>query len=141
MGWVPGFLQKKSRLKAIFIDEAGIVSIKKVKYTNNTFSLKSFGEDQAYVIDHNFVTYDSKTKNPVSFYYVNNPNPIRIQHERNKDVDGIGFKKILDSKTISDLFSDEGKNIMTLLLILLAVNIVITLVVALVVFKVIKVAV
>lgn len=134
------FFMKKSRLKAMFIDEVGLVSEKKVKYTNNTFSVKNFGEAQAYVVDHNFVTYDKKTKMPVSFYYVNNPNPIRIQHERNKEVDGIGFKKILDSKVISDLFSDEAKSIMTMLLVLIGVNLLFSLVIVLILFKVIKVA-
>lgn len=137
MGW--DILRQRPKIKAFFIDEAGLIIDKKFKYTNNTFSTKAFGEPQAYIVDHNFIVYDKKTKIPVSLYYVNNPSPIRIQHERNKELDGIGFKKILDSKTISELFSEENKNVMLILIILIGLNMLLTAVVLLVQFKVIKV--
>lgn len=135
------FLKKKRKLRAIFIDEVGNVIIKNVKYQNNIFSIKDFGEEKmAYIIDHNFIVYDKKSSLPISFYYKNNPNPIRIQHERNDEVDGIGFQRILDSKTIQDLFTDEGLKKITLLMVLMIISLVLTLIVLLAQFGVIKIA-
>lgn len=134
-----GFFQKKSKITAIIIDEVGKVHTKKVPYANNSFTLLVNSQKHAYVVDHNFVTYDIKKNGPVSFYYVNNPQPIRMQHERNADMDSIGFKKILDSKVITDLFSEEAKNLLTILMILIIVNLVLTGLLAAVQFHIIKV--
>ena len=52
-----------------------------------------------------------------SFYHTNNPQPIPMNHQRNSEgIDAIGFKSVLDSKTIKDLFSGEGVNQLTILL-------------------------
>lgn len=136
---ITGFFKKKSRLHCVFIDEIGDVHFVEVKFSNNTFTTKFFGEPQTYIVDHNYILYNRKSKTPIAFYYVNNPNPIGIQHERNRDVDSIGFKKILDSKTIQDLFSEEGQKKINLVLILVIVNIAITIIILLIQFKVIKV--
>ena len=135
------FFRKKSKLRVIFIDEVGNVSNKIVKYANNTFEVKIQGEKQAYLVDHNFIMYDKGDRTATSFYYVNNPQPIHIQHSRNKDgIDSIGFKKILDSKTIQDLFSSEGMNIMKVIMFLAIGILLLQLIGLLVQFGVIKVA-
>lgn len=134
-----GFFQKKSKIKAIIIDEVGKLHTKKVAYNNNSFTLLVNGEKHAYVVDHNFVTYDIKGNFPTSFYYINNPQPIRMQHERNDELDSISFKKILDSKVITDLFSEEAKNVLMILMILIIVNLVLTGLLAAIQFKLIKI--
>lgn len=136
---VKSFFKKKSKIKAIVLDEVGKIHIKKVPYSNNTFTLTFNGEKQAYTVDHNFVTYDAKSNMPTSFYHINNPEPIRMKHERNTEMDSISFKKILDSKVITDLFSPEGKNLLTILMILIVVNLALTGLLAAIQFKIIKV--
>lgn len=89
--------------------------MRSVKYDNNEFTTKFGGKPHSYIVDHNFIVYDAKSKMPTSAYYVNNPNPIRLQHERNEELDSISFKRILDDKTVSDLFSPEGKNMLMIL--------------------------
>lgn len=134
-----GIFRKKRKLRAILLDEVGNVLIKNVGYENNTFTIKISGSQQTYIVDMNYVTYDKKTSLPVSFYYVNNPNPIRMRHERNKDVDSIGFKKILDSKTIQDLFSQESANKFNIMLIIVGINILLSIFIILLQTGVIKV--
>lgn len=118
-----GFFKKKRVLKASFYDEAGRVVVRKVKYQNNTFTQKFNGELQTYIVDDAYINYDAKTNQPMSSYYINNPQPIRFLHERNNEVDSIGFKKIIDSKVIKDLFSDEDSTKMLLLIILICISI------------------
>lgn len=125
---IGGFFKSKRRLRAYFIDEAGLLIIREIKYDNNSFTTKFNGNLHAYIIDHNFIFYSAKDKTPCSFYYVNNPHPVHIQHERNIDVDSIGFKQILDSKTITDLFSNEGKNLLLMLTIMVGACIVLGLI-------------
>lgn len=119
----------KRRLKAHFLDEAGLFFTREVKYDNNMFSTKFGGKDHAYIVDHNFIFYDAKDRRPSSLYYVNNPNPVRLQHERNLEADSIGFKNIIDSKTVQDLFSPEAANKMMILIIMLGVVILLVIVV------------
>lgn len=119
---VKGFFKKRSKLRAIIHDETANVYQKDVVYSNNVFMISINGEKHAYVVDHNFVSYDQKTKIPISYYYISNPQPIRIQHERNQEVDSIGFRKILESKVITDLFSDEARNTLFLLVVLIIIS-------------------
>lgn len=133
------FFKKKSKIRAIIQDEVGKIHTKKCPYSNNSFTVVINAEKHAYVVDHNFVTYDAKNNMPTSFYYINNPQPIRMQHERNEEVDSIGFKKLLDSKVITDLFSEEGKNMLTILMILIIVNLALTGLLAGIQFKLIKI--
>lgn len=123
---VKNYFKSKEKLRVFFIDEVGKLTIKNVTYVNNNFTISDglLGKKRAYLVDHNYIIYDKKTGEATSFYYTNNPNPIHIQHERNKDVDSIGFKNILDSKVIEELFSQEGVKMMTILLILVIVIIV-----------------
>lgn len=132
------FFKKKRKLHVTFFDEIGNVYNKEIKYENNMFKIKEFGEKVAYIVDHNFVLYDKSNHMARAYYYVNNPQPIRIQHERNQDLDSIGFRKILDSKVIADLFSEEGKNLMFWILIVGIINGVLTMIVLAKIFDVIK---
>jgi hypothetical protein len=122
------FFKTKQKLKATFFDETGSVFIKEVKYENNKFDVseKLFGKKGTYIVDANFIVYARKTRTPMAYYYTNNPNPIHIQHVRNKDVDSIGFKRILDSKVIVDLFSSDGIKFLTVILILCIIILLIT---------------
>lgn len=136
---VQEFFKKKPKIKALIVDEVGRVHEKKQKYSNNSFEVMISGKKHAYVVDHNFVTYEHKSNMPMSFYYINNPQPIRMQHERNENMDSISFKKILDSKVITDLFSAEAASILTLLMILIIANLVLTGILAAIQFKLIKI--
>lgn len=114
---IMGFFRKKQKLRAYFIDEVGTVTKKVVKYKNNTFEANIQGEKGAYLIDHNNIFYDRKDRMASSFYHTNNPQPLKLNHNRNEEgIDSVGFKSVLDSKTIKDLFSSEGINQLTILL-------------------------
>lgn len=130
---------RPKKIRAIFIDETGSLIEQFHKYSNNKFETK-FGEhEMAYIIDHNRIVYDKK-KMPTSFYHVGDPSPIDVNHKRDTELDAIGFKKILDSKTIVDLFSNDGnKNLMTLLIILIIGNIILSVVIMMIQFHFIKV--
>lgn len=119
MNAIKDFFRKKDKLRVIMIDEVGRFTIQQVTYDNNTFSLGGMmGKQSAYIVDHNAIYYDKKSGEGLSAYYRNNPNPIQLTHERNPDVDAVGFKNILDSKVIQDLFSQEGVKMLTVLLII-----------------------
>lgn len=135
---IKDFFKGKRVLRAYFIDETGRIFKKEVHYSNNIFSIKIGDDLQSYIVDHNFMVYDAKDRVGTSVYYVNNPNPVRLQHERNNQVDSISIKKILDSKAIKDLFSEENKELINWILIIVIVNIMLTLVVGAKVFNFIK---
>jgi hypothetical protein len=120
--WVKGLFRKKKKLNARFIDEVGHSFDRKVKYVNNTFSISIQGVEQTYIVDMACVIYERKKKLPTSVYYVGNPNPLRFSHLRNKDVDSISFKQILDSKVVTDLFTSGLEAKVQLLIILVAIN-------------------
>lgn len=138
LGKITGFFTKKAKLKAIIFDEVGKQHEKKVEYANNYFSTSINGESHAYVVDHNFINYGAKNNEPIAHYYINNPQPIRLQHERNEEMDSIGFKKILESKVITDLFTEQAKNLLTLLMILMVITLIGVAIVGMKVFGVIK---
>jgi hypothetical protein len=115
------WFNNRPKLIAYFIDETGHVFRREVKYENNKFDLKYAGEHMTYIVDHERMLYDAKKNQGTSFYYVNNPEPIRFQHMRNKDLDSVGFRKILESKAIIDLFSEEGMNRILILIILTSI--------------------
>lgn len=129
LNMLQGFFKKKQKLRAIFFDETGSQFKKDVVYENNKFKIseKLFGKKGVYIVDNNFVLYDRKTRIPISYYYANNPNPIHIKHERNADLDSIGFKKMLDSKVITELFSNDGIKFLTIILILVIILLLINL--------------
>ena len=124
---VLNLFRSKRRLRAHFIDEAGLIFTRVLPYDNNTFTTKFAGHEHSYIVDHNYIVYSSKDRMPTSLYYVNNPHPVRLQHERNLETDSVGFKNILDSKTIQDLFSPEAKNVLMILMIMVGVAIVLVL--------------
>lgn len=126
------FFKKKNKMTAVIIDEVGKEYRKKVKYSNNTFMISMNGEKHAYLVDHNHVVYSTKNNEPISYYFINNPQPLKMEHHRNELVDSKGLKNLLDSKVITDLFSEEQKNLMMILLILVVINMLITIVVILI---------
>jgi hypothetical protein len=136
--WVKNLFKKRNRLKAIFIDETGHIITYKVKYANNVFTKRIHGEEGSYIVDHNYIVY-GKNNEATSAYYTNNPNPIRLQHQRNENLDSLGFKRIIDSKAVADLFSAEGTNKMMMIIILIGINLLLTIFLLLIQFKVIKV--
>lgn len=123
LNWMGSLFKKKQRLIAVFFDETGSEFRREVTYENNKFEVseKLFGKKGSFIVDHNFIVYDRKSRTPKSYYYTNNPNPIHIKHERNRDVDSIGFKRLLDSKVIEELFSNDGVKFLTVILILVIV--------------------
>lgn len=125
---IKNFFKKKQVIKARFIDESGRETTKKIKYTNNTFTLSFFGEDQSYMVDHKKVIYDAKDKLPILYYYVNNPNPLTLEHMRNPEVDAVGFKQIIESKVVKDLFSDEQANLLKIIVIVIIIHALISIV-------------
>ena len=118
------WFQKRPKIIAYFIDETGHVFKKKVKYDNNVFYIRYAGNKMMYIVNHERVLYDARSNKGVSYYYLNNPEPIKFQHMRNKELDSVGFKKIIDSKAIIDLFSEEGAKKMMIIIILLVVVII-----------------
>lgn len=132
------FGKREQKLSVVFIDETGHEHPKKVSYKNNVFHTKINGEEGSYIVDHNYIVHDGKNR-PKSYYYTNNPNPIRIQHARNEVLDSISFKRIIDSKVVTDLFAEEGLGKLFILLILIAANCALTVFVLLVVLKVVKI--
>jgi hypothetical protein len=114
-----GFFRKKTKLRAVFFDETGSEFTKNVIVENNRFEISEnlFGKKGVYIADHNYIVYERKKRIPKSYYYVNNPNPIHIQHQRNREMDSIGFKRILDSKVIEELFSNSGIKFLTIILV------------------------
>jgi hypothetical protein len=135
---IKDMFKKKQKLVAIFFDETGSTYAREVVYSNNRFEVsdKLFGHKGVYIVDHNFIIYDRRTRKPYCYYYTNNPNPIHIHHERNKDVDSIGFKRILDSKVITELFSTDGLKFLTVILIIVIIVGLLSLAIGYGVFKV-----
>jgi len=131
--------KKKNSLKAVFHDETGREYSKNVTYTNNKFDTKINGESHTYIVDKNRVYHDLKNE-PLSHYYTNNPDPILLDHTRHAEIDSTSFRNIMESKAITDLFAEEGKKILDILLILVIANIIIGLIGLGVLFKLIKVA-
>lgn len=139
---IANIFRKKRKLQAYILDEIDGLEVIPVIVENNTFTVaKNQFDDNAmtYIVDNNYIFYRKKDNMPCSLYYKNNPNPVGLFHERNSDVDAIGFKKILDDKTVQDLFSPEGIKKLDIVMILVIVNLVLTVVVLLIMFKVIKV--
>lgn len=112
------YFKKKRRLVAVFIDETGRIFEKETPYENNNFTIKigsnlvgMGGTEQTYIVDAECMIYEVKSNLPKLFYYTNNPYPLKLKHTRSKEgVDSIGFKTLLDSKVITDLFSDEASD-------------------------------
>ncbi len=130
---------KKRKLTAFFIDEVGKVWPKKVSYVNNTFEYKTGGQKGTYIVDHKCILYLGSNNEPCSFYYTNNTQPITMSHERDDTIDAIGFKTILDSKAISELFSSKGLNLMIILMCMIGVNMLFSLFILAIQMKWIKV--
>lgn len=142
LDFISNFFKKKHRLHAYIIDEIDGLEIKRVVVKGNTFTIsKGLFDDRAmtYIVDNAYVVYRLKDNMPCAFYFKNNPNPLGMFHKRNVDVDAVGFKKILDDKTVQDLFSPEGVKKLDIVLILVIVNILMSIVLLLIQFKVIKV--
>jgi hypothetical protein len=135
-----GFFKKKYALKAHFLDETGHQNGngKTVKYNNNGFSIKRNGKEEHYLVRHERIIYDQGTGVAHSYYYAGNPEPILFKHTRNKEVDAIGFKQIIDSKAIEDLFKDESANLLMILLIMLVITMILVAIIGLKVFGYIK---
>lgn len=125
---IKGIFKKKRKLIAIMIDETGTVTQKKKKYENSLFHDKtSFNaEKEAYIVDHNFMCFDAKTHLPVAFYAMHNPQPLRMKHAPNPEVNAVGFQHILDNKAIQDLFSNQGLGTLFWVLVLVGFNILFT---------------
>lgn len=138
-----GLFKRKKKLVALFIDETGRWYRKEKRYQNNTFTESSFSkEPQEYIVDQSATGIEHKSGLPVSLYHVNNPEPIRnpdlLIHRRKQELDAIGFKKILDSKAIQDLFTDDRANILMILLILVGACLIFILIIGMKVFNIIK---
>lgn len=119
------FFYKKNQLQAIFQDETGRILIKRMNYKNNQFTLKRRGQDpELYNVNPDFAKHNIKNGLPVAFYNLHNPDPIKWEFEFNEEWDSRGAEKIIKSKVIFDLFSDQMSFTTTLLLILLIVTLV-----------------
>jgi hypothetical protein len=140
MDWpVLSFFKKKQKLTVYMIDEVGELVIDDVTYANNTFEYTYQGKTGVYFVDHNYVQYRKKDKRAWSMYYINNPAPIQIQHKRNAELDSIGAKQIIDSKVVVDLFSDEAKSTLTIIIILICVILLLAIFQTLITTKIIKI--
>lgn len=113
------FLYRNYNLEVEVIDEVGRRTKHYVTPVNNTFRLKFEDGEQDYIVDHNFLILDQKKKILVGYYHKNNPQPIHMEHKRNPDLDGRGFREIMESKVVKDLFSEEGMNILMWILFIL----------------------
>jgi hypothetical protein len=140
-GAIKAFFRKKRTFQAYIIDETDGIELYRVKVENNTFTLKNGLLDDnpmTYIVDNGYVVTRKKDNIPCSFYHKNNPEPINIFHKRNVQMSSIAFKKLLDDKTIQELFSPEGIKKLDIVLIIVIVNLLVSVVLLLIQFKVIK---
>lgn len=147
--FVRGIFLKKNRLRVFFFTPTGKILRKIVNPENNRFTAKVEGQKGLYIVDPNCVVYSGTYSVPTSCYYSNNPKPIRIKHERNKekiqitvngekkeiDVDSVGLHTIIQSKAITDLFKNEGAIKLLLILVVVIINLIVTLFLAYRVYK------
>lgn len=134
---VKGFFRKHDKLVAVFFDEVGSLRQQKIKYHNNLFETGVFGDKETYIVDQGRV-YDHKKLGKMAFYNAHDPQPLKLGHARNEEIDALGFRKILDDKTVQELFSDDALKLIKLALILIGINMLISIVIMLVEFKVVK---
>jgi hypothetical protein len=125
--------KKLPKLRAYFIDESGQMYSAKKKYDNNMFTMKVSGKVYTYIVDKNFLHFDQDEKLPVGFYYVGNPVPVQLRHERSEStgVNSVSLTNIMESKIVQELFSSEENKKAKLVLIIVAINAVLTLVIML----------
>jgi hypothetical protein len=142
MGLIAGLKEifyVKTKLRAVLQDELNNIHILKVLPINGKFTIKFHGIEESYNVDSQLVYNNPRKKWKMSFYNAHDPNPLNYQHYRNRDLDAESFKKVLDDKTITDLFSMDRDKRVKLLMVICAINAVLTLMILLVQFKVIKV--
>lgn len=138
---LPSFnFSRKKFIIANFIDETGTFYKAKKKYTENAFKVKINGEAHMYMVDPTRVYWDMKSRKPVSFYHTGDPIPLDMGHTPNDSgITSTGFKKIMEDKVVSDLFSLDTEKNLKMLLYVVAANLVITLFLVLIQLGVVKV--
>lgn len=138
MSFITDFFRRKKVIEAEFIDKTGRSLTKKVKYTNDSFTVNYFGKEEEYNIDYNKMIYDMKTNQPKLKYFVGDPIPLTIENSRNPDMNASGYKAILNSKVVEDLFKEKKTDIMLIIAIMVGVSIVLSFVIIGKVFNLIK---
>lgn len=113
------FFYKKDSLEAVFIDELRRRRVIKVTPKGNTFVVKEFGDNLMYVVNYKYLIFDPKRNVHVGFWYRNNPVQIPMNHERNHELDSVGLREIIESKVVKDLFSENTKNLLMIIIIIL----------------------
>lgn len=101
------FFTLKKKIDVTFFTLSGTAYRAKKIIKNGVFYHSIHGTDHAYVVDFGRVYYNQKDHTPTAYYHEGNPQPLDMSHRRNDEVDSVGFRDILDSKIVQDLFSDE----------------------------------